>query len=113
MFIAAIAAMAVYAGSQTAFVYLTKLVTDQSFVARDMDFIRWVPLLVENGQNPMLAYVGMMNLLYPVLGLTGIHTLLVGVTGDPWMGFLRALGYTLLLAWLVALATRRRWLWKT
>ena len=46
MFIAAIAAMAVYAGSQTAFVYLTKLVTDQSFVERDMDFIRWVPLLI-------------------------------------------------------------------
>jgi predicted acyltransferase len=75
--------------------------------------IRWVPLLVENGQNPMLAYVGMMNLLYPVLGITGVHTLLVGLTGAPWMGFLRALGYTLLLAWLVALATRRRWLWKT
>jgi ATP-binding cassette, subfamily B, bacterial MsbA len=46
MFVAAIIAMAVYAGSQTAFVYLTKLVTDQSFVERDMDFIRWVPLLI-------------------------------------------------------------------
>lgn len=46
MFVAAIIAMAVYAASQTAFVYLTKLVTDQSFVARDADFIRWVPLLI-------------------------------------------------------------------
>lgn len=46
MFIAAMLAMAVYAASQTGFVYLTKLVTDQSFVARDMDFIRWVPLLI-------------------------------------------------------------------
>ena len=46
MFLAAIIAMAVYAGTQTAFVYLTKLVTDQSFVERDMDFIRWVPLLI-------------------------------------------------------------------
>ena len=46
MFVAAMVAMAIYAGSQTAFVYLTKLVTDQSFVARDMDFIRWVPVLI-------------------------------------------------------------------
>lgn len=46
MFVAAIIAMAVYAASQTAFVYITKLVTDQSFVERDMDFIRWVPPLI-------------------------------------------------------------------
>ena len=46
MFVAAMLAMAVYAASQTGFVYLTKLVTDQSFVERDMDFIRWVPLLI-------------------------------------------------------------------
>lgn len=46
MFVAAIVAMAVYAASQTAFVYITKLVTDQSFVERDMDFIRWVPPLI-------------------------------------------------------------------
>jgi ATP-binding cassette, subfamily B, bacterial MsbA len=46
MFVAAMIAMAVYAASQTAFVYLTKLVTDQSFVERDMDFIRWAPLLI-------------------------------------------------------------------
>ncbi len=46
MFVAAMLAMAVYAASQTGFVYLTKLVTDQSFVARDMEFIRWVPLLI-------------------------------------------------------------------
>jgi ATP-binding cassette, subfamily B, bacterial MsbA len=46
MFAAAMAAMAVYAASQTGFVYLTKLVTDQSFVDRDMEFIRWVPVLI-------------------------------------------------------------------
>jgi ATP-binding cassette, subfamily B, bacterial MsbA len=46
MFIAAIVAMAVYAASQTGFIYLTKLVTDQSFGERDTDFIRWIPLLI-------------------------------------------------------------------
>jgi ATP-binding cassette, subfamily B, bacterial MsbA len=46
MFAAAMLAMAVYAASQTGFVYLAKLVTDQSFVERDPDFIRWVPPLL-------------------------------------------------------------------
>lgn len=46
MFIAAIVAMAVYAASQTGFIYLTKLITDQSFGERDTDFIRWIPLLI-------------------------------------------------------------------
>lgn len=46
MFAAAMLAMAVYAASQTGFVYLAKLVTDQSFVERDSDFIRFVPPLI-------------------------------------------------------------------
>jgi ATP-binding cassette, subfamily B, bacterial MsbA len=46
MFLAAMVAMAIYAASQTAFVYLTKLVTDQSFVERDMELIVWAPLLI-------------------------------------------------------------------
>jgi ATP-binding cassette, subfamily B, bacterial MsbA len=46
MFIAAMIAMALYAGSQTAFVYITKVVTNESFVARDPQVIRWVPLLI-------------------------------------------------------------------
>jgi ATP-binding cassette, subfamily B, bacterial MsbA len=46
MFVAAVIAMGIYAASQTAFVYLTKLVTDQSFVERDMTVIRWAPFLI-------------------------------------------------------------------
>jgi ATP-binding cassette, subfamily B, bacterial MsbA len=46
MFIAAIVAMAIYAASQTGFIYLTKLITDQSFGERDSEFIRWIPLLI-------------------------------------------------------------------
>lgn len=46
MFAAAMIAMGVYAASQTGFVYLAKLVTDQSFVERDPDFIRLVPPLI-------------------------------------------------------------------
>ena len=74
---------------------------------------RWVPLLIENGQNPMIAYVGMMNLLYPLMGLTGLLELIAGYTTLPWVGFLRALLYTIVLAWIVALFTRRKIFWKT
>lgn len=73
----------------------------------------WVPLLVENGQNPMLAYVGMMNLIYPILGLTGLDVLIQSITPTPWLGVLRAIIYTILLAWIVAVFTRKRIFWKT
>jgi ATP-binding cassette, subfamily B, bacterial MsbA len=46
MFAAALIAMAIYAATQTSFVYLSKLVTDHSFVERDVEFIRWVPALI-------------------------------------------------------------------
>ncbi|KPQ00887.1 MAG: hypothetical protein HLUCCA01_03095 [Bacteroidetes bacterium HLUCCA01] len=70
---------------------------------------RW---LVENGQNPMLAYVGMMNLLYPVLGLTGLLEFIGGFTTSPLAGVVRAVIYTLLLAWIVALFRRKKLIWK-
>lgn len=74
---------------------------------------RWLPLLVENGQNPMIAYVGMMNFIYPVLGLTMLDIATNKYFADPWMGFLRGLMYTIILAWLVAKLTRKGILWKT
>jgi hypothetical protein len=47
MFVAAMLAMArLRRAARPAFVYLTKLVTDQSFVERDPEVIRWVPLLI-------------------------------------------------------------------
>jgi subfamily B ATP-binding cassette protein MsbA len=46
MFTAAIIAMVIYAGSQTGFAYITKLITNQSFVERDMEFIRWMPFMI-------------------------------------------------------------------
>ena len=33
---------------------------------------RWVQLLVENGQNPMIAYAGINNLVIPLLALTTV-----------------------------------------
>lgn len=73
---------------------------------------RWLPLLAENGQNPMIAYVGMMNFIYPVVGLTMLDIATNKYFADPWMGFLRGLMYTIILAWLVAKLTRKGILWK-
>ncbi|MDZ7338944.1 MAG: DUF5009 domain-containing protein [candidate division KSB1 bacterium] len=74
---------------------------------------RLVQLLVENGQNPMLAYVGVANAIWPVFGLTRVDGLLTAITTSPWLGFLRGVGYTLLLALMVGWLTRRRVFWRT
>ncbi|MCH8524936.1 MAG: DUF5009 domain-containing protein [Balneolales bacterium] len=74
---------------------------------------KWCRWLIESGQNPMIAYVGMMNVIYPVLGITGLDVLIQSITPAPWAGVFRALMYTLLLAWGVSLLTRRGIFWKT
>ncbi len=71
------------------------------------------PFLVENGQNPMFAYVGMMNLVFPVLALTNLDLLTNKYFLDPWMGLLRGFLYTVLLAWITAKLTRKGYIWKS
>ncbi len=73
----------------------------------------WLQLLIDNGQNPMIAYVGVANAIWPVFGLTGVDRLLVRITATPWLGVLRGLAYTLLLALMVRCFTRRRLVWRT
>lgn len=70
-------------------------------------------LLVANGQNPMIAYVGMGNLIEPVLNLTGVGPVLEKITPGPWLGTLRGFLLTLLLAWVVAQFTRLKIYWRT
>ncbi|MBP3192141.1 DUF5009 domain-containing protein [Natronogracilivirga saccharolytica] len=75
---------------------------------------RLFSLLVQNGQNPMIAYAGMQNFVLPVLTLTGIHEFLVSATEhDPWLGVLRAVAYTVLLAVIVSWLTRKRVFWRS
>jgi predicted acyltransferase len=74
---------------------------------------RWAQLLVENGQNPMIAYAGINNLVIPVLALTGVDRLLSGLEATPWMGFLRGAIITLLLAFSASFFTKRKILWRT
>lgn len=75
--------------------------------------VKFFPLLVENGQNPMFAYVGMMNLIFPVLAITNLDLLTNKYFLDPWMGLLRGVIYTVILAWITAKLTRKGYIWKT
>lgn len=74
---------------------------------------RVLDLLVDNGQNPMIAYAGMQNFVLPILALTGVHEFLLSITADPWPSVLRALGYMVILALLVAWLTRRKIFWRS
>jgi len=69
--------------------------------------------VARNGQNPMVAYVGFMNLVLPVLMLTGMAGWIATWSASPWMGALRGLLYTVLVAWITAYMTRRGWVWRT
>ncbi|MBK9120167.1 MAG: DUF5009 domain-containing protein [Phycisphaerales bacterium] len=70
-------------------------------------------LLIANGQNPMLAYLGIRNLAPPLLHLSGLEGWLVSWTRTPWLGALRGILKTLFLAALVAMFTRLRLIWRT
>ncbi len=73
----------------------------------------WLQLLINNGQNPMIAYTAMANFIMPILSLTTLHNLFVKITPTPWLGALRGLIYTIILALFVSYCTKRRWFWRT
>ncbi|MBD3374597.1 DUF5009 domain-containing protein [candidate division KSB1 bacterium] len=70
-------------------------------------------LLIDNGKNPMIAYVGFANLIWPVLALTGLDQVMISLTPTPWMGVLRGVLYTLLLAFIVQFLTKIKCIWRT
>lgn len=74
---------------------------------------RPVQLLIDNGQNPMIAYAGINNFITPVLALTGGSALLTGFATTPWRGFWKGAIITLLMAITVSLLTRMKIFWRT
>ena len=74
---------------------------------------RWLRLLIDNGQNPMIAYAGINNFIIPVLALTGGATLLNEFATTPWRGFCKGAVITLLMALAVSFLTRRKIFWRT
>ncbi len=74
---------------------------------------RWLRLLIDNGQNPMIAYAGINNFITPVLALAGGSTLLSHWATTPWRGFWKGVLITLLMAMTVSFLTRRKIFWRT
>ena len=70
-------------------------------------------LLIDNGQNPMIAYAGINNFITPVLALTGGSALLTQFATTPWRGFCKGAIVTLLMALTVSFLTRRKIFWRT
>lgn len=74
---------------------------------------RWLQLLIDNGQNPMIAYIGRGTLVLPLLALTHINPLMDRLFTGPWPGFAHSLITTLAVAVVVSLFTRARIFWRT
>ncbi len=70
-------------------------------------------LLIDNGQNPMIAYAGINNFITPLLALTGGATLLTQFATTPWRGFCKGAIITLLMALTVSFLTRKNFFWRT
>lgn len=70
-------------------------------------------LLIDNGQNPMIAYVAFANLLLPILKLTKLENLILAYAKTPTLGFLKGVLYTFLIAWIVSLFTKLKLFCKT
>ncbi|HAX80611.1 MAG TPA: DUF5009 domain-containing protein [Cyanobacteria bacterium UBA11372] len=73
----------------------------------------WLNLLIDNGQNPMIGYVGFANLLWPILALTGWEDSIIKHTQTPVMGFIKGVAYTLVIALIVSVFTRLKLFWRT
>jgi len=74
---------------------------------------RWLRLLIDNGQNPMIAYAGINNFITPILALTGGSAVLTHFATTPWRGFLKGAIITLLMAVTVSFLTRKKIFWRT
>ncbi|WP_374790702.1 MULTISPECIES: DUF5009 domain-containing protein [Aerosakkonema] len=70
-------------------------------------------ILIDNGQNPMIAYVGFANLVWPILVLTKIDGWVIENTKTPWLGFLKGILYTFIVAYIVRIFTKNKIFWRT
>jgi hypothetical protein len=73
----------------------------------------YVQLLIDNGQNPMIAYAGINNFVIPLLGVTGLLSLMTAVVTTPFLGLLKGLIVTLLLMLVTSYCTKRKIFWRT
>ena len=74
---------------------------------------RGTSFLVMAGQNPMIAYVASSLCILPLLHLTHLFPLPDVFGSQPWLGFLRGILITALVALLTMFFTKIKWFWRT
>lgn len=74
---------------------------------------KYVNLLIENGQNPMIAYIAGSNFVMPILALTGLSAILNYFLINPWLGFIKGLIFTLLAALATSFFTKKKIFWRS
>lgn len=74
---------------------------------------RWINLLIENGKNPMIAYVAGGVVVLPLLSLTGLAELLNMLTVSPWLGFIKGVIFTSLVAFTASVFSKKGLFWRT
>jgi hypothetical protein len=74
---------------------------------------KFIQLIIENGQNPMIAYLSNSHIIMPVLAITGLSSLLNAMLINPWLGFLKGLIVTLLAAILTSFFTKKKIFWRS
>ncbi|HEY3268190.1 MAG TPA: DUF5009 domain-containing protein [Armatimonadota bacterium] len=71
---------------------------------------RPLSLLIDNGQNPLLAYMACSNLVLPILALATVAERVDKLALPPWGGAAYAALVTLISALFVSVCTRRAWM---
>ncbi|MCS7052686.1 MAG: DUF5009 domain-containing protein [Ignavibacterium sp.] len=74
---------------------------------------KYIQLLIDNGQNPMIAYLSNSHIIMPLLAITGLSSLLNAMLINPWLGFLKGLIVTLFAAFITSLFTKKRIFWRS
>ena len=84
-----------------------------SIIADHWKKSKYVNLLIENGQNPMIAYIAGSNFVMPILALTGLSAILNYILINPWLGFLKGLVITLIAALVTSFFTKKKIFWRS
>lgn len=69
--------------------------------------------LADNGKNPMIAYTAGNLLLVPILKITTLSTLLDAMNSNAFLGFVKGLVFTSIVAIITVFFTRIKFFWKT
>lgn len=84
-----------------------------SVVCEQFNKAKYIRIIIENGQNPLIAYIAGSTLVLPLLAVTHLNALLDVLSATPWLGFVRGLVFTSLVALVTSFFTKRHMFWRT